>query len=197
MARRRQGREARRCPGRRGGFLGMEVLTLLIQEGLDVLDATFARPELTTFCRLDELSSLVVGQQLEPDRVVLACRVFEPDKWWRGCGCEGSPRDSVTRELAHEPLGWRPTTLWSPAAATASTTAGTCGGRIPAAPPNRGRSCFAGRCAGRWTDWWSSTSPSPESRRAWRCLAYHQRRRPTEGKRGPHRQPEPLRWRQG
>ena len=27
------------------------------------------------------------------------------------CGCEGAPRDSVTRELAHEPFGWRPTTL--------------------------------------------------------------------------------------
>jgi transposase len=26
-------------------------------------------------------------------------------------GCEAAPRDSVTRRLAHEPLGWRPTTL--------------------------------------------------------------------------------------
>src|SRR4029079_13146210 len=25
--------------------------------------------------------------------------------------CEGVPHDTVTRELAHEPLGWRPTTL--------------------------------------------------------------------------------------
>ncbi len=31
--------------------------------------------------------------------------------WCRRCGCEGAPRDSVTRRLAHEPLGWRPTTL--------------------------------------------------------------------------------------
>jgi transposase len=42
---------------------------------------------------------------------VLACRVVEPDEWCRRCGCEGSPRDSVLRRLAHEPLGWRPTTL--------------------------------------------------------------------------------------
>jgi transposase len=42
---------------------------------------------------------------------VLACRVVEPDQWCRRCGCEGVPRDTVTRELAHEPLGWRPTTL--------------------------------------------------------------------------------------
>ncbi len=74
-------------------------------------DATFARPDLTTFCRLEELGLEVVGQQLEPDRAVLACRVAEPDPWCRRCGCLGSPRDSVTRELAHEPFGWRPTTL--------------------------------------------------------------------------------------
>jgi len=46
---------------------------------------------------------------------VLACRVVEPDgsdeRWCRRCGCEGVPRDSVSRPLAHEPFGWRPTTL--------------------------------------------------------------------------------------
>jgi len=76
-----------------------------------VPDATFAHPDLTTFCRLDELGLEVVGQFLEPDRAVLACRVVEPDQWCRRCGCEGAPRDTVTRRLAHEPLGWRPTTL--------------------------------------------------------------------------------------
>jgi len=40
-----------------------------------------------------------------------ACRVVEPDQWCRRCGCEGTARDTVTRRLAHEPLGWRPTTL--------------------------------------------------------------------------------------
>ena len=74
-------------------------------------DATFARPDLTTFCHLDELGLEVTGQRLAPDRAILACRVLEPDRWCRRCGCEGSPRDAVTRELAHEPLGWRPTTL--------------------------------------------------------------------------------------
>jgi transposase len=71
----------------------------------------FARPDLSTFCRLDELGLVVTGQRLEPDRAVLACRVLAPDQWCRRCGCEGSPRDTVTRRLAHEPLGWRPTTL--------------------------------------------------------------------------------------
>ncbi|MFE9694608.1 ISL3 family transposase [Micromonospora sp. NPDC005806] len=74
-------------------------------------DATFACPDLTKFCRLDELGLAVTGQRLRPDRAVLACRVVEPDPWCRRCACEGVPRDTVTRELAHEPLGWRPTML--------------------------------------------------------------------------------------
>ena len=74
-------------------------------------DATFACPDLSTFCRLDELGLEVVGQQLEPGRALLACRVTEQDRWCRRCGCEGSPHDSGTRSLAHEPFGWRPTTL--------------------------------------------------------------------------------------
>jgi transposase len=76
-----------------------------------VPDATFACPDLTTFCRLDERGLEVTGQRLEPDRAVLACRVVEADQWCRRCGCEGSPRDTVTRRLAHEPWGWRATTL--------------------------------------------------------------------------------------
>lgn len=74
-------------------------------------NVTFACPDLTAFCRLDELGLVVVGQRLELDRAVLACRVFEPDQWCRRCGCEGAPRDTVVRRLAHEPVGWRPTTL--------------------------------------------------------------------------------------
>lgn len=74
-------------------------------------DATFTHPDLTTFTRLDDLGLEVTGQLLKPDRAVLACRVVEPDDWCRRCGCQGVPRDTVTRELAHEPFGWRPTTL--------------------------------------------------------------------------------------
>jgi hypothetical protein len=58
-------------------------------------DAGFARADLTTFCRLDELGLEVTGQRLEPDRAVLACRVLEPDKRCRRCGCEGTVRDTV------------------------------------------------------------------------------------------------------
>lgn len=73
--------------------------------------ATFAAPDLTTFCRLDELGLDVIGQLLEPDRAVLECRVVDDDPWCRKCGAEGVPRDTVTRPLAHEPFGHRPTTL--------------------------------------------------------------------------------------
>jgi transposase len=78
-----------------------------------VFDATFVRPDLGAFCRLDEVGLEVVGQRLEPDRAVLACRVEpgEYDRWCRCCGAEGVPRDTVSRRLAHEPFGWRPTTL--------------------------------------------------------------------------------------
>ena len=74
-------------------------------------DATFTRPDLTTFTRLDELGLEVTGQLVEPDRAVLACRVVEPDDWCKRCGCQGVARDTVTRRLAHAPFGWRPTTL--------------------------------------------------------------------------------------
>ena len=73
--------------------------------------AGFACPDLTSFCRLDELGLEVTGQLLEPGRAVLACRVVESDQWCRRCGCEGLARDTVVRRLAHEPFGWRPTIL--------------------------------------------------------------------------------------
>jgi hypothetical protein len=55
--------------------------------------AGFACPDLTTFCGLDELGPQAVGQRLEPDRVVLACRVVEPDDWRRCCGLRNGPAD--------------------------------------------------------------------------------------------------------
>ncbi|WP_156252033.1 ISL3 family transposase [Pseudactinotalea terrae] len=76
-----------------------------------MLDATFADPDLTTFCRLDELGLVAVGQRLEPERAVIECRITEPDPWCRQCGAEGVSRGTVTRRLAHEPFGHRPTTL--------------------------------------------------------------------------------------
>ena len=77
----------------------------------DGTPAAFGCPDLTTFCRLDALGLEVTGQPLEPDRAVLACRVLEPDDWCHRCGEQGRARDTVRRRLAHEPFGWRPTTL--------------------------------------------------------------------------------------
>ncbi len=74
-------------------------------------DVTFVRPDLSTFARLDGLGLEVVGQCLERDRAVPACRVAEPDEWCRRCGCQGSPRDTVTRGVAWRAAGLRPTTL--------------------------------------------------------------------------------------
>ena len=76
-----------------------------------MLHATFATPDLTVFCRLDELGLVAVGQCLESDRAVIECRVAEPDPWCRGCGSQGLSRGTDTRLLAHEPFGHRPTTL--------------------------------------------------------------------------------------
>ena len=72
---------------------------------------TFTCPDVTKFTGLDDLGLVVTGQHVAPDHAVLACRVIEPDQWCRRCGCEGRARDTVTRKLAHAPLGWRPTTL--------------------------------------------------------------------------------------
>lgn len=76
-----------------------------------MFNATFQCPDLTTFCRLDGLGLEVTGQYVRQDRAVLACRVTDPDDWCRKCGCQGVPRDTVTRRLGHEPFGWRATTL--------------------------------------------------------------------------------------
>ena len=89
----------------------MEVPTPIHLEDLDVSQATFVRPDLTTFAGLDGLGLEVVGQRVEPDRAVLACRVVAPDDWCHRCGSQGVPRDTVVRRLAHEPFGWRPTVL--------------------------------------------------------------------------------------
>ena len=81
-----------------------------------MLDATgadgFAPPDLTVFCRLNGLGLVVTGQRVESDRAVLSCRVVAEDRWCLRCGGHGEVRDSVTRRLAHEPFGWRPTILW-------------------------------------------------------------------------------------
>jgi len=82
-----------------------------------VFDATagdsFAPPDLTSFCRLDGLGLVVTGQRITATAAFLACRVVPAtgDGWCGECGSRATVRDSVVRELAHDPFGWRPTTL--------------------------------------------------------------------------------------
>ena len=73
---------------------------------------TFTAPDLDSFCLVKQLGLTVTGQRLEPSRAVLECRVSDEDPWCRVCGAEGIPRGTVVRQLAHVPLGWRPTSLW-------------------------------------------------------------------------------------
>ena len=73
--------------------------------------ATFVTPDLTSFCRLDELGLTAVGQRLDHDEAVIECRVAAPDPWCHRCGAEALSRGTLIRRLAHEPFGHRPTTL--------------------------------------------------------------------------------------
>jgi len=71
----------------------------------------FAAPDLTTFCSLDSLGLVVVGQHVDARRAVLECHVVEADDSCRSCGGRGRPLGTVSRTLAHEPFAGRPTTL--------------------------------------------------------------------------------------
>ncbi len=72
---------------------------------------TFTTPDLTSFTSLDRLGLTATGQRLSTSRAEILCEVTDPDPWCRRCGQHGVPRDTITRRLAHEPLGWRPTVL--------------------------------------------------------------------------------------
>lgn len=72
---------------------------------------TFTTPDIDSFCLVDQLGLTITGQRLEEHRAVLECRVREDDPWCRHCGAEGVSIGTVVRQLAHVPLGWRPTTL--------------------------------------------------------------------------------------
>ena len=76
-------------------------------------ETTFTDPDLTTFLGLDALGLTAVGQHLTAKRAVIECRMpigFE-DPFCRACGAQGVSRGTVTRRLAHVPVGWRPTQL--------------------------------------------------------------------------------------
>lgn len=82
-----------------------------IAKDLYLDNATFATPDLTTFCRLGDLSLAVMGQHLSAEQAVLLYRPVNPGDGCHRCCCQTQVCDSVVRELAHVPFGWRPTTL--------------------------------------------------------------------------------------
>ena len=84
-----------------------------VTRDLDVPEATFACPDLTTFLGLDALGLTAVGQHLTAERAVIECRmpIGVEDPFCRACGAQGVSRGTVARRLAHVPVGWRPTQL--------------------------------------------------------------------------------------
>ena len=76
-----------------------------------MFNATFDRPDLTTFTGLDGLGLVALGQRIEADRAVIACEPTGSDQVCHRCGQVGVVRDTLTRRLAHVPFGWRPTVL--------------------------------------------------------------------------------------
>ena len=68
----------------------------------------FVRPDLGSFCRLDEIGLQVMGQSLEPGRAVLACRVIETDESvsplpMRGCAARQRDPAAGARAAAVAP----------------------------------------------------------------------------------------------
>lgn len=76
-----------------------------------MFNATFATPDLTTFCELDDLGLMVTGQHIDARRAVLRCRLVDPDDRCRSCGARGRSLGTAARQLAHAPFASRPTVL--------------------------------------------------------------------------------------
>ena len=84
-----------------------------VTRDLDVPETAFTGPDLTTFLGLDALGLTTVGQLLTAERAVVECRIpvgFE-DPFCKACGAQGQARGTVTRRLAHVPVGLSPTQL--------------------------------------------------------------------------------------
>lgn len=73
-------------------------------EDPDVSNTTFRDLDLTTFIGLGDLDLEVTGQLIESERAVLEGRLVEPRRLVPPVWESGAARDTVTRQLAHEPL---------------------------------------------------------------------------------------------
>ncbi|MCL1801468.1 MAG: ISL3 family transposase [Promicromonosporaceae bacterium] len=67
--------------------------------------------DVTKFCGLDELGLKAIAWKHSEMQAKILCEVVGGDEFCRSCGATGKLRDTVRRELAHVPFGWRPTIL--------------------------------------------------------------------------------------
>src|SRR5258708_4293980 len=103
-------------------------------------------------CSFADLGRLAGGKGVGLGRAVWACGTVEPDRsagWCGRGGGEAGPGDGVPRGLAHEPLGWRPTTLLITIRRYRCTGCGHVWRQDTSRAPSRGRSCRVVRCDGR------------------------------------------------
>ena len=89
----------------------MEVLTPPIRKTSTCLTLPSTRPDLTTFCRLDELGLEVSGSASSRTGRCWPAGSSSRTSGAVAAAARACARDTVVRRLAHEPFGWRPTTL--------------------------------------------------------------------------------------
>ncbi|WP_407717222.1 transposase family protein [Mobiluncus porci] len=74
-------------------------------------DCIFSCPDVDSFCLLDRFGLRIEGQNIDPDRAVLACRLDRVVSWCESCGALGVARGTVGWKWVHLPYGSRPTIL--------------------------------------------------------------------------------------
>ncbi len=168
MSHRRWQLPPRRWPGRRRGLPRTGgSYTKPVRKTSTLHDATpeagFARADMNTFCRLDELGLEVTGQRLAPG----PCGSRVPGRRVRSVV---PPLRLPRRRVTPCPGHWRtshwaggPRSFTSRSDATAASTAGTCGGKTQPRRLSRRRSSRAAGCGRRLKPSSASTSPSPVS----------------------------------
>jgi hypothetical protein len=105
----------------------------------------------------------------------------------RRCGAQGVLRDTITRQLVHEPFGHRPTVLMVRVRRYKCSDADGYRGKTPPRGPGRGRKSPTADCDGRWRASSWITSPCPALPRAGRVTVHRERRGPARGQADAHR----------
>ena len=121
---------------------------------------------------------------------MLACRVTEPDRWCRRCGCKGAPRDSVTRAWRTNRSVWRPTTLLVTVLRYRCSGCGHVWRQdLSRAAQPRAKLSLGALRLGTGRDRLPAPDRRPRRRGPRGLLEHRQRRRPGRGQAGPDRRP--------